>query len=162
MGLSEHQIEVRLASNGIHHPIFTVKQARATGLWIERACAMLMMETSGGWNEFGSDPGNPVHGGWVTKARYHEMRGYVARGYPSQGVGPCQLTSVGLLDEADKLGGSWLIPHNMTVGFRYLHELQNEHGVQAGFSAYNGSGPAAVAYGERAVVWEEHFRKVLS
>jgi hypothetical protein len=46
---------------------------------------------------------------------------------------------------------------SMGVGFSFLKQLQAQHGREGGFAAYNGSGPAAVAYGqramERAAIW---------
>lgn len=154
-------LETRLREHGIVHPIYTVEMAAREKFDLAYACAMLTMETSGGWNEFGHDPGNPVQGGWVNEERYRLMRHYVSQGYPSQGVGPCQLTSTGLQDEADQIGGCWLAEHNMAVGFHFLQELIHEHGEVGGFTAYNGSGPAADAYGQHAAVLAAEFRKVI-
>jgi hypothetical protein len=136
---------------GMVYPIETWNACEQTGLLLSRACAMLMLETSGGHNEFGHDPGNPVQGGEVTEARYAAMRANVEAGQASQGVGPCQLTSIGLLDEADRKGGAWLVGPNMLVGFGFLHGLQGEYGTWGGFRSYNGSGAAADAYAFRAV-----------
>jgi hypothetical protein len=140
-----------LRQHGFIYPEITITRAQETELPLAAAMAMLQMETAGGTNEFGHDPGNPVQGGPVTASRYHEMRGYVAHGYPSQGVGPCQLTSTSLQDEADGLGGCWLVYHNMHVGFHFLKQLQTAYGVWGGFEHYNGSGPAAEAYAYRSV-----------
>ena len=154
-------LEARLRAHHIVHPIYTVEMARREGLELACACAMLTKETSGGNNEFGHDPGNPINGGWVNQHRYQQMRHYVNLGYPSQGVGPCQLTSTSLQDEADKLGGCWVIEHNMAVGFHDLHQLIQEHGEEGGFAAYNGSGPLAAAYGRDAVEIAAHFRQII-
>jgi hypothetical protein len=161
MTVKDTPLEAKLRAHGIIHPIFTVKWAEHEGLELASACAMLMMESSGGHNEFGHDGGNRVQGGQVTEARYKQLRAGIAAGEPSNGVGPCQLTSVGLLDEADLLGGAWIIEHNMTVGFHFLHGLQTEHGIEGGFVAYNGSGPAAVAYGARAMEIRQEFLEII-
>lgn len=156
-------LETALAQKGIVNPQETINAANAAGLPLAYACAMLMLETAGGHNEFGHDPGNAVQGGDVTEARYRELRASVSAGHPSQGVGPTQLTSVFLLDAADKIGGAWKVQPNMTVGFRYLSALQKEHGsAQLGFQHFNGSGPAAVSYGERAMSQAAMFQSVIN
>jgi hypothetical protein len=80
------------------------------------------------------------------------------------GVGPTQLTSSGLQDQADAEGGCWRLIPNMKVGFRFLHQLQTQHGVRNGFKSYNGSGRAAEEYADRAVqranVWKGRFDHV--
>jgi len=155
-------LEIRLREHGIIHPVWTVQAAKQEGLELASACAMLMMESSGGHNEFGHDWPFEYAGQEVTEARYKALRAAINAGHPSDGVGPCQLTSVGLLDEADKIGGAWVILHNMQVGFHFLHGLQQEHGLEGGFAAYNGSGPAAVAYGQRAMVLRGEFLAVIA
>lgn len=161
-GRPDSPLEAALRAHGIVHPQITNTASANTGLSLASACAMLEMETAGGNNEFGSDPGNPVHGGWVNEDRYKLMRHYVAEGYPSQGVGPCQLTSVGLLNEADARGGSWQVEPNMIIGFTFLRQLQAEFGEQGGFQHYNGSGPAAVAYGQRSMALREQWQQLIN
>lgn len=162
MGIKDTKLEVKLRKHGIIHPIWTVQAAGKEGLELASACAMLMMESSGGHNEFGHDWAFRFAGQEVTEARYKVLREAITAGHPSNGVGPCQLTSVGLLDEADKYGGAWVVLVNMEVGFHYLHGLQVEHGLQDGFAAYNGSGPAAIEYGQRAMALRSDFRALTS
>lgn len=155
-------LEARLRQRGLVHPVFTVQAAERVGLPLEAACAMLEMESSGGLNEFGHDPGNPVQGGFVTKNRYLDMRYHVRRGAPSQGVGPCQLTSTWLQDEADHEGGCWIVEHNMAVGFHFLRQLRDELGDWGGYYRYNGSGPAASAYAYRATQLEQRWKQIIT
>ena len=127
-------------------------------------CAVLMMETGGGNNEFGHDPTIAIGWGVVTEAKYAayvKLRDVTGE---LQGVGPCQLTARSLQDEADAAGGCWQPEHNLGVGAHYLAGLYKEHGsdVQACCAAYNGSGPAAEAYGTRAAILAEHFTALLT
>jgi hypothetical protein len=163
-GRPDTPLEAMLRAGGIVHPQYTNEQSDATRLSLAYCCAMLELETAGGNNEFGHDPGNPIRGGQVTRSTYEAYRVYVARGYRPQGVGPCQLTDLALQDQADRLGGCWQVPVNMCVGFRFLAALIGAHGEEAGFAAYNGSGAAARLYGEHAMqlagVWQQRINAV--
>lgn len=152
-----------MRNHGIVYPRETVLAARAAKLGLPLAEAMLMSETGGGHNEFGHDMygKTPAPGyGWgpVTKDKYLAFRRERDKTGHTNGVGCAQLTSVSLQDEADKVGGCWVPQHNMAVGFHYLHDLILEHGVLGGCIAYNGSGPAAVAYGHRLVETANRFK----
>lgn len=107
------------------------------------ALALRTQETGikGDGNVFGHDPTIFVGAGRVTKAkylRYKHERGPTGRG-GMQGVGPLQLTYYTFQDEADRLGGCWIVKHNYRVGFRDLAHLirmyGNEHHALA---VYNG------------------------
>ena len=122
-----------------------------------------MMESSGGENIFGGDPTIFVHAGTVTRAKY---AAYVALRNATgelQGVGSGQLTSRSLQDEADAAGGCYLPEHNIAVAAHFLAGLIMQHGgnLQEAAVAYNGSGPAAEAYGQRVIVLQAHFKSVL-
>lgn len=156
-----------IAAYGIQNAADCVAAHNKTGLDLSDCLAMLENE-SGGRNEFGADPGgNALPRAWfdttVTRAKYTVYKIRRNLGMTPNGVGPCQLTSVGLQKEAEKAGGCWKPLHNMGVGFTFLKQLQAEHGREGGFAAYNGSGPAAVAYGqramERAAIWHDRFLK---
>jgi len=158
---AELEVVARIKAHGILRPIYTYHAAQVEGVDLPSACAMLMMETGGGRNEFGHDWAFAYEGQEVTEARYRYLRELINQGKPSTGVGPCQLTSVGLLNEADKLGGAWDYLANLYVGFHYLKGLQDQHGIQAGFVAYNGAGPAAEQYGSRAMTWRTEFATII-
>lgn len=165
--MTEAQLAAALAREGFVFPWPTLRARTAARLGLPVACAVLMLETGGGRNEYGHDvyPGGveaPGFGwGTVTEANYRAFLSLRAATGRSNGVGPCQLTSPGLQDEADAAGGCWLPQHNMAVGFRDLHDLVVERGsVEAGCAAYNGSGPAAEAYGRHAYVLAEHYRSI--
>ncbi len=163
---TETQLLAKLKQQGFVAPQQAILNARtAAKLGLPVAAAMLMMETGGGRNEFGSDVDRlgPCPGyGWgtVTKAKYEAFLTLRKKEGRSNGVGPAQLTSPSLQDEADKAGGCWIPQHNMAVGFHYLHDLIVEHGLQAGCAAYNGSGPAADAYGRHLVALAEHYKAI--
>jgi hypothetical protein len=131
-------------------------QAHANRPILSQCLAMLENE-SGGRNLFGGE-GSACPFEWyeqdVTEERYVVYRERRDRGMTPNGVGPTQITDPGLQIQAQNLGGCWKPLYNMNVGFGFLHQLMVEHGSSAeGFRAYNGSGPAAVDYRERAVRW---------
>ena len=169
----ELRLTLALARHGFRNPQAILNARSAAKLGLPLACAMLDQESSGGLNEWGHDPTNFIGGfdrigengagkNWgsaVTKAAYLAYKAQrAARG--NQGVGPCQLTSPSLQDEADAAGGCWVPQHNMAVGFHYLHDLISEHGLLAGCVAYNGSGPAANVYGAHLVALANHYKTV--
>lgn len=126
------------------------------------ACALLEME-SGCRNVFGHDPTTSIPDSWkgtnVTRAKYLWYRLRRGKGY--QGVGPCQLTWGGFQDKADKIGGCWRPAPNMHIGFGHLRDLIQRYGITAGAAAYNGSGPAAEAYGKRFAVAATRWQSLL-
>lgn len=151
----------RLRAGGIVDPRTTVAEAKRAGLPLKFACAMLEKESAGGHNVFGHDPHTIFAGaGEVTEAKYRDYkRKRVASGNKlMQGVGPCQLTWWSLQDDADKAGGCWRPEINMRIGFGHLAALVKQLGESAGARRYNGSGAAAVAYGNdllaKARKWE--------
>jgi hypothetical protein len=158
-----------MREHGIVNPEWTLQAATNARLPLEYACALLDKETGGGHNEWGHDPTifvggydaatGRAYGEAVSELGYHAykiLRGSQGQG-GMQGVGPCQLTYYSYQDAADSLGGCWQPLHNMTVGFNLLRSNIGRYGEQAGAAAYNGSGPAAEAYGadfvRRAAEW---------
>jgi hypothetical protein len=151
-----------LAQFGNQDPQSTIKAAGLENIELALAAAMLEKE-SNGRNVWGHDPGSTggvyVKGAQVTKSAYLAYRALVQAGkIPRQGVGPAQCTSAGYQNTADQLGGCWDPVANMRSGFRGLGALVRSYGVQQGARRYNGSGPAAEAYGRAFVaryqVWK--------
>jgi hypothetical protein len=167
--VTEQALAVALAKNGFQNPAAILAARTAANLGLPIACAMLSNETGGGYNEWGHDPTNFIGGfdhitstHWgetVTQAAYEAYKAQRDKN-GLQGVGPCQLTSGGLQDEADAAGGCWVPQHNMAVGFHFLHDLIKEHGLLGGAVAYNGSGQAAEAYGAHLVALANHYESV--
>lgn len=157
-------LERRLAAAGFVYPSATLAARQAAKVGLPLALAVLMQETGGGRNVFGHDADHlgPCPGyGWgeVTKAKYLAFRHLRDTQHRSNGVGPMQLTSPSLQDEADKVGGCWIPQHNIAVGLHYLHDLiKRHHGLEAGVTAYNGSGPAAEAYAAHVLALAEHYK----
>jgi hypothetical protein len=153
----------QLARGGIARAEDVVRIAAATGLELASACAMLEMESSGGFNIWGRDGvdtgGLYIKGTPVTEASYRAYRSAVTGGrIGHQGVGPCQLTAEDYQARADALGGAHDPLVNMRVGFETLASHQRRYGTRGGFVAYNGGGGAvrnalspAQAYGDRAM-----------
>lgn len=140
-----------------------IKADPRVGFSLAACCSMLENE-SNGQNLFGSDPGGYAlpqswYGTQVTQTKYTVYKVRRNLGMTPNGVGPCQLTNATLQKAAEKAGGCWKPLYNMRVGFEFLKQLFQAHGsALGGFTAYNGSGPAAEAYGQRAVarmaVWQ--------
>lgn len=126
------------------------------------ACCAMAQEESGGRMVWGADPwdqeaypkGEALEPGLreqpVTQANYQPYKHRRDDGMQPQGCGITQLTSPELQVAAEKAGGCWVPFHNARVGFDVLRSLfVREVSSPAAFAAYNGSGPAAQAYGQR-------------
>ncbi len=153
-----------LAGLGIKMPMQMILAARKTKTPLPVAGALLMMETGGGRNVYGHDPvaNRAPKGGAVTRENYRDV--YLPdrkAGKGMQGVGPTQLTWYGFQDQADKMGGAWNPQINMEVGFALVKSKIARYGIAPGFAAYNGSGPAAKAYGARAAAQHARFAVAL-
>jgi hypothetical protein len=144
-----------LAANGIQRAEDVIPLAAAAHLDLAAACAMLQMESAGGFNCWGHDGvdtgGCYVKGAPVTQVDYLKYKARRAQ-IGCQGVGPCQLTYYALQDQADAIGpGCWDWTCNVKVGFGVLANNIRAFGLRAGFARYNGSGPAADAYATKAM-----------
>ncbi|NYG07956.1 hypothetical protein BJ986_002443 [Phycicoccus badiiscoriae] len=139
-----------------------VELAALAGLELAAAATLLEKESGGGDNVYGHDPvqtgGFYFMGGPVTKANYTLYKKHRAT-LGAQGVGPCQLTFPGFQDRADARGGCFDWRVNALVGFEILSGNITALGVQKGFRAFNGTGPAADKYATDAMnklrVWRE-------
>ena len=156
-----------IRAHGGRFETVVVREARRVRLPIALACAIVEKET-GFRNVFGHDAvRNPVKsppGGLlaVTRENYAQYLEHRRQGLGNQGVGPMQLTSPGLQDRADQLGGCWQPGPNIRVGLEFLAGNIRRLGLRSGVVAYNGSGPAAQRYGDdvlaRARLWEQRLR----
>jgi len=122
-----------------------VERMGPDGLYLSTAAALVHKE-SGGKPVFGCDWGPkwtdvpPFCQVEVTGQRVKALIRNVNKGGRQNGVSYCQLTSIGLVKEAERLGGAHLASVNMRVGFRYLNDLIAQLGWPAGAAAYN-AGP---------------------
>lgn len=148
---------------GFKRPRRTVAATHKAGLPLSYALATLKMESYNGSNVFGHDATSSIPDRWkgkrVTYIRYKWYKRHRNQG--AQGVGPTQLTYPGFQDIADKQGGCWRAYINMVVGFGIIKNLTDSKGKQAGASKYNGTGPAAEAYGRSWVAWQKLYHKRL-
>jgi hypothetical protein len=143
-------IEV-MVENGILRPAEVVELAARARLDLACACVLLVKESEGGRNVWGSDPvetaGTYTKGGAVTRDNYLAYRAAVQRGIAGrQGCGPTQLTYGPFQDQADAAGGCWDWRANVLTGFNILASLIRVAGEEDGFRRYNGSGPMAERY----------------
>lgn len=174
MALSERdqKLAERLRGAGLKYPVTTIEEARRVGLPLSYALAFLEKESSGrdvdgrrrfGLNLFGSDPGPPTRGGFVTEQRYRKYLSDRKNGRGMQGVGPNQLTWYALQDMADRMGGCYKPRYNMRVGFAQAKALIKANGKRNGVVRYNGAGPAAQRYAddwiEKQMAWHRWLRQ---
>lgn len=156
-----------LTAAGIQRAAEVVELANTARLDVAAAAVLLLKESGGGRNVWGSDPvptGNAyTKGGPVTQANYNAYRRAIANGTAKpQGCGPVQITWLPYADQADAAGGCWDWRANVLTGFKILRGLIVAHGEQDGFRRYNGSGPAAEAYGVDAVARLKRIRQQLA
>lgn len=151
---------------GIANAAAAVQASREPNRPTLARCLALLENESAGRNVFGGEEGAcPPE--WleqeVTQHRYTIYKARRNNGMAPNGVGPTQLTDPNLQEAAEHAGGCWIPLHNMQIGFSFLHQLiQREGNPQAGFQAYNGTGPQAQAYALRAIertsIWEIRLR----
>jgi hypothetical protein len=146
-----------MAVHGIVDPADALGAALYTDVESAVICTSLDMESYGGRNQFGGDPGgSALPTEWfespVTYPKWEVYWANVHRGLWVNGVGSMQLTDESLQELANKLGGCWLQLPNRKVGAIFMRQLIAEcHGdVQAAYTHYNGSGPDAILYGQHA------------
>lgn len=147
----------------------------ATGFALAACCAMAE-EESGGEHIWGHDAWDPIayprgkalpielEGKPVHERDYIIYKRLRNNGLQPQGCGITQLTSAGYQEDAEHAGGCWVPFFNARTGFAILKGLfAREGNPTAGFAAYNGSGAAALAYGERVealrVGWAQRLAK---
>lgn len=163
-GIEMQKLAKLLKAHGVVNPLWTIAAARKAGLPLAYALALIEKESGKGFNLFGHDPTIFAGAGAVTKAKYLAYR--LARrrsgNRQMQGVGPTQLTWWATQDAADRAGGCEKPLVNMTVGFTALARLIRLHGPEKGAAAYNGSGPAAAAYGRDFVQKARRWQAVIS
>ena len=139
-----------------------MREAKRSGLPVSLVCAVLEVET-GFRNVFGHDNvRNPIKSPprgllAVTADLYQQYLGFRRQGLGNQGVGPMQLTSPGLQDRADALGGCWKVAPNIRVGVEYLAGNIQRLGLYRGVAAYNGS----TAYADKVLPLEKKWRAKL-
>lgn len=163
--------KVWVVSKYLENPFAEVFSAAYTGLELAVACTTSQLESTGR-NIYGADPASlwmntgPYGELWehpVTKANYAWFIARVHEGHTSDGVGPKQLTSLGLLEAADAHGGAWRPQPNCAEGDRFFLALIREAGSEwAAFRDYNGSGPAAEHYADEAMGVVETWRQRLA
>lgn len=160
--MTDVKLEQLVARYGIQNASAAVDAAQQGYRPTLARCLALLENESAGRNIFGAEGTACPHEWWegdVTQERYEIYRRRLNEGATPDGVGPCQLTNPSLQHSADMKGGCWIPIHNMEVGFAFLHGLIIQSGVWGGFRRYNGSGPAAEAYADRALeragAWQE-------
>lgn len=112
----------RAKLHGARHVVKTIEEARAAGVPLSWAFALVEQE-SGFRNVFGHDRGSILQGQRVTAKRVRRLLHHVDRGGISNGVGLTQLTWPPLLREADRNGGAHKPRVQLRYGLRHLAEV---------------------------------------
>lgn len=149
-------------------------EARRAGLPISAGFALVEKE-SAFRNVFGHDPTPSIPESWkgseVTKAKYETYKRNRKAGRGMQGVGPTQLTWYEFQDRADALGGCWKTSANIRVGLGILggyyksykaKHFSTETALRLAARDYNGTGPAADAYGRDFIVRYDKWHRRLA
>lgn len=175
LATSEKEYHARLIEVMKRHSIVDPQDALGaavfTGVELAVVCTSLDMESYGGRNEWGGDPGgDALPWEWfespVTYPKWVAYWARVKRGYRVNGCGSMQLTDKGLQEAAQKLGGCWKQLPNRQVGAVFMRQLLKETGgdVRLAYQHYNGAGSAAILYGEHAyslyTVWHQELGAV--
>lgn len=127
---------LRAKRHGARHVVKTIEEARAAGIPLSWAFALVEQE-SGFRNVFGHDRGSILHGQHVTAARVRRLLHHIDRGGISNGVGLTQLTWPPLLREADRNGGAHKPRVQLRYGLRHLAETARGD-LDRGAWRYNG------------------------
>lgn len=143
----------RARKNGIADPVLAWDAAQKAGVTFVVACALLEQESAGGQNVWGHDQtwmiGYPV----MSADSYAVYKAHRSR-FGNQGVGPCQLTSSDLQDQADALGGCYKPFPNMLVAFGLLKSWFDEGlTYHDAWVRYNGSQNYADIMDARITRW---------
>jgi hypothetical protein len=154
--------------NGIVDPAAALAAALYSATDFSVVCTSLLMESYGGRNMWGGDPGgyalpSDLFEHDVTPHDFLDI--YWPRasaGDTPNGCGGGQLTSYGLQLAAQKVGGCYLDGPNYKVAAIFMRQLLQETGdnVQLAYQHYNGSGPAAENYGYKALAIEERLHGI--
>lgn len=152
-------IVLKLVRYRVRKPGVVHDEAKRAGLQLSHALAMLEKETGiPQQNVFGCDYGSrgdipPFCHQSVTKDRVKRL---LAQSL-NNGVGWTQLTYRPFVQQAESYGGAHKPRYQMRVGFKVLADLLNQYGETGGATRYNGTGPAAEAYGRdfaaKSSVW---------
>lgn len=156
---------LRMRAHGLHNCWRATRAAKTVGIPLPVACALLNMESMG-MNIYGHDFGGAMSAPAgreirVTRKNWLTFRHLVLDlGHTSNGVGPCQITWSGWFPDMAKKGlRPWRALDNMVEGFGILKShFAASHSWQNAAQTYNGTGPAAVKYGEdfmvKLAMWE--------
>lgn len=148
-------------SHGANYSLRIVLACRAADIPVSAGFALVEVETGddrgGGRNIFGCDLGKRAGVPWcnqrVTRERVQALIRHVQAGGTSNGVGPPQLTSIGYIVRAEKLGGAHLARCTITVGMEVLHEKTGGDMDEAW--RYNGARGYQAKFDRAMAKWHE-------
>ena len=178
LNVRNHLIARRVKRAGVRQYALRIAlEARRAKLPVSLAYAVIHQETGGTFrNEFGHDRGalfsdNRAEGRqlqWVpvTHARVQQLLHSINMGRVSNGVGLPQLTFPPFIHKAELRGGAHVVKHQLSVAFEDLSALIAHYGstrmALAHYNAGNPHSPAGLAYAERVLALQKHYRALLA
>lgn len=170
MTASRRQVAAVVRRAGFRFGQTVVAEADKAG--VPPALALALVEQESEFrNIFGCDQGPCDSAPWchqrVTAPRVQALIAHVKHGGISNGVGVTQLTSIGFIREAERLGGAHKVEAQCRVGFRVLRDLIARHGERVGLGAYNGGeGNPNLAYADSVLAlrarWRQRIREAVA
>jgi hypothetical protein len=131
----------RAKTAGANYSLRIILEARRAKLPLSLAFALVEQE-SHFMNVFGCDHGSILCHEDVTHDRVLQLVHHVINLHGvSNGVGLTQLTWIGFITAAERLGGAHRPKNQLRVGFELLAQLIDAHGTHGGLAAYNAGDP---------------------
>jgi hypothetical protein len=148
-----------MLDHGLRNVDIIERVAGEVGIHLPPACALMTME-SGGRNVYGHDAGAALSG-YPHPVDHSNFQVYwwlvKEKGMTTNGVGPCQLTYHGFIEDMLSHGQRpWAIEDNMTYGFTLILGYRQSQGSwQDAATKYNGSPEYGVKFHAALVNWRQ-------
>jgi hypothetical protein len=153
----------RAKAAGASYSLRIILEARRAGLPISLAFAIVDQE-SAFRNIFGCDKGVLFCHQPVTHERVLKLIEDVQQGHMSNGVGLTQLTWIGFIKAAERLGGAHIVKNQLRIGFEVLAQNIDAFGIGGGLAAYNAGDPHSakgIRYAREVRAKQDKWHKVL-
>lgn len=155
---------VRAKRHGARHVLKTIEEARRADVPLSWAFALVEQE-SAFKNIFGGDHGPlkhptrpPFFRCRVTAKRVQQLVEWVNAGHASNGVGLTQLTDLGLILTAERLGGAHKPRNQLRVGLAHLRERGRGDLARSAWR-YNGDPAYQALIGPKQRRWHARLTK---
>ncbi|MBF4549660.1 hypothetical protein [Pseudoclavibacter sp. VKM Ac-2888] len=151
-----------ISGQGVQNAAAIVRAAKAVGLEVAIAAAIIQKESNGA-NIYGHDRGGVFSSiglgkpadNRVTEQNFRDFARRVANGETSNGVGPAQITYPGYFPQAEREGFKlWLAEDNIRFGLRiFASHLRGTGDIVEAGRAYNGARQYGVDLANMVAGW---------